>query len=334
MKKEYGVEQVGVWHALTGYWFGVEKDSELFYDQRENLTETNSGLYIPDGEKAYDFFCSWYTYLKSQGIDFVKIDGQGNTLEFCTGKKDCIITCRKLQAAADRAVHDCFGGNVINCMALNNVNIYHRPYTALSRNSDDFLPKKPESFLSHILQNAYNAVFHSNLFYCDYDMWQSYDVTAKVSSVLRAVSGGPVYVSDAAGETVDTYIRPLLDADGSVVLCDDCALPAADQLFEDPRDGILRLINKKGSGYVMAVFNLSGEKKKTSIRPEEWEGAYAAYGYFSKTFYTAFPLVLELAGFDAEILNFYPIEDGMICVGDLNNYISVGGQKRLSVDRL
>lgn len=334
MKCEYGVERVGVWHALTGYWFGVEKDSELFHAQKENLTETNSGLYVPDGEKAYDFFCSWYDYLKSQGIDFVKIDGQGNSLEFYSGKKDCIPSCCDLQVAVDRAVHDCFGGNVINCMAMNNVNVHHRPYTALSRNSDDFLPKKPESFISHIMQNAYNAVFHSNLFYCDYDMWQSYDATAKISSVLRAISGGPVYLSDAVGETTDEYISPFLDSNGRLILCDDCALPMTEHLFENPQNGVLKLINKKGNGYVVAVFNLSGEKRTATVCPDVPECAYAAYGYFAEKFYPSLPLTLELDGFDAEILNFYPVEDGAIYVGDLTKYISAGGARKLSVDTL
>ncbi|MBE5039399.1 Sip1-related alpha-galactosidase [Ructibacterium gallinarum] len=334
MKREYGVEQVGVWHALTGYWFGIAKDSELYYAQKDRLTETNSGLFLPDGEKAYDFFCDWYKYLKEQGIDFVKIDGQGNSLEFYSGKKDCISICRSLQIAADQAVHDCFEGNVINCMAMNNINVHHRPYTSLSRNSDDFYPQNPESFITHIMQNAYNAVFHSQLFYCDYDMWQSYDVTAKISSVLRAISGGPIYLSDEVGKTCDTYIAPFLDKDGNVILCDDCALPAIENLFEDSKTGILRLCNKKGNGYVMAVFNLTHEKKSTTIYSEGWEGEYVAYGFFGKKFYSVLPLTLEIDGFDAEILNFYPVEDGKIHVGDLNKYISVDGRNEICVSAL
>lgn len=334
MKREYGVERVGVWHALTGYWFGVEKGSELFEAQREALTETNSGLFVPDGEKAYGFFCSWYAYLREQGIDFVKIDGQGNALEFYSGKKDCIQRCRALQAAVDRAVRDCFGGNAINCMGMHNVNAHHRPYTALSRSSDDFLPQKPESFLPHIMQNAYNAVFHSDLFWCDYDMFQSYDVTAKISAVLRAVSGGPVYLSDAAGKTDTTYIAPFLGSGGSLVLCDGCALPAKEHLFENPQDGVLKLINRRGDGYVMAVFNLSKQTQTVSVCPDGLEEGYAAYGYFSKKFYPALPLTLELDGFDAELVNFYPVKDGAVFVGDFTKYISAGGREKRFVDAL
>lgn len=334
MKREYGVEHVGVWHALTGYWFGIEKDSEVYCEQRQNLIETNSGLYIPDGEKAYDFFCAWYEYLKAQGIDFVKIDGQGNILEYYKGQKDCVAKCRALQAAADRAVHDCFDGNVINCMAMNNINVQNRPYTALSRNSDDFLPRKPESFLSHILQNAYNAVFHSQLFYCDYDMWQSYDVTAKISSVLRAISGGPVYLSDAVNQTEDIYVKPLLDGGDKLILCDGCALPMEEHLFNDPRNGILKLINKKKNGYVVAVFNLSDREKTTTVCPEDLQCDYVAYKYFAQKFEKDLPLRLELEAFDAEIINFYPVTDGVIEVGDLTKYISAGGSDKRSVDAL
>lgn len=334
MKQDYGIEKVGVWHALTGYWFGVEKDSELFYEQRDNLREASTGVYIPDGEKAYDFFCSWYGYLKSQGIDFVKIDTQGNGLEFSMGQQDCMEFVRNLQRATDKAVYDCFDGNVVNCMGMNNINVYNRPYTALSRNSDDFYPNKPESFISHIMQNAYNAVFHSNLFYCDYDMWHSYGVTAKNSSVLRAISGGPIYMSDAVGKTTDEYIKPMLDNNGDLILCDDCALPTAEHLFKNPQNDVLKLINRKGDGYVMAVFNLSKERKKITVSLDEFEKNYVAYCYFGKKFYTDLPLVIELDGADSEIINFYPVNDGNICVGDLDKYISAGGENVLAINSL
>ena len=331
IKSEYGVEKVGVWHALTGYWFGIEKGSELFYEQKDNLIETNMGVVIPDGEKAYNFFSKWYEYLKMQGVDFVKIDGQGNTLEFYSGEKDCIEKIRKVQEAADRAVEDYFGGNVINCMALNNLNVQNRPFTSLSRSSDDFLPKKPESFIFHIMQNTYNAVFQSDLFYCDYDMWQSYDVTAKISSLLRAVSGGPIYLSDGVGLTDNTYIKPLVDAEGRLIMCDDCAIPMREHLFDNPRGGILKLINKKKDGYVIAVFNLSNERRKVSVDTAFLKGDYVSYTYFQKKFYKDKLYSFEIDAFDAEIINLYKVENGSIYIGDMAKYISVGGQNKIEI---
>ncbi len=271
LKKEYNVEAVGVWHSLTGYWYGVEKESELFQSQKDNLAETNSGWYIPDGSKAYRFFHTWHLYLKEQGVDFVKIDTQGNTFEFLRGEKDCIKKCIEIQMAADRSAYEVFGDNVINCMGMSNLNAHYRPYTAVSRSSDDFYPEKPESFSSHIIQNVYNSVFLDHLFFCDFDMWWTSGEVAKQSCILRAISGGPVYVSDKIGETNEKYLKALLDSKGNLTLCNHAALPVEDCLFENPVGEVLKLYNRTDSKCIVAVFNLSEQEKSFDLEASDFQ---------------------------------------------------------------
>ena len=126
----------------------------------------------------------------------------------------------------------------------------------------------------------------------------------------------------------------MLDNNGDLILCDDCALPTAEHLFKNPQNDVLKLINRKGDGYVMAVFNLSKERKKITVSLDEFEKNYVAYCYFGKKFYTDLPLVIELDGADSEIINFYPVNDGNICVGDLDKYISAGGENVLAINSL
>lgn len=258
LKEEYGVQKVGVWHSFTGYWYGIAKESPIYHEEKSRLLETNSGDLIPDPEQAYDFFCDWYQYLKAQGVDFVKIDTQGNGLEFMKGKKDCVQLAAILQEAVDRAAADYFGGNVINCMGMGNWNAHNRPYSVLSRNSDDFFPDKPESFREHLEQNVYNAVFHGNLFYCDFDMWWTEHADAKKSSILRLISGGPVYVSDAVGHTDAAILHTLMDEKGRVMMCDDIPLPTQDCLFG--HTGLIKVKNCCGGRNVLAVFNLTDQE--------------------------------------------------------------------------
>lgn len=306
LKEEYGVEAVGVWHALTGYWYGIEKNSDLA--RQVELEQTNAGWLIPNADSAYQFFHKWHTYLKEQGVDFLKIDTQGNVLEFLVGKKDALAKAIQIQKDADRSVNDVFGGNVINCMGMNNINAHYRPYTALSRNSDDFFPHKEGSFYKHLVQNAYNAVFHGCLFHCDYDMWWTNHDTAKQNSILRAVSGGPVYVSDRVGDTKAEYLRLSVKADGWVDLCDAPALPTADCLYQNPDEGVLKLYNTRGDVGVVAVFNLSEKEQTVAVSPRDFlgAGAYTVAGFYSEITDETGEAKITLPAGDGEIFYFYP----------------------------
>jgi len=265
IKKEYGVKYVGVWHAFTGYWFGVEKDSEVYREQKENLEETCSGLIIPAGEyeKAYAFYHAWHSYLADQGVDFLKVDTQGNALEFLKDMPGAIAKVATLHEALEQSVLECFGGAMINCMGMDNLNGFNRRYSSVLRSSGDFFPDKVDGFRSHIEQNSYNAVFSSQLYYCDFDMWWTRHSQAKQSSVLRKISGGPIYVSDKVEDTQAEYLKQLLNEDGSITRYEDVAKPTLDCLFG--YDKILKLFNKKGSTYLVAVFNMSEEEATTTI---------------------------------------------------------------------
>ena len=90
-----------------------------------------------------------------------------------------------------------FDGAVINCMGMAAENMFSRPQTAVARNSDDFMPKREDGFAEHLLQNAYNTPYQGELYVCDWDMfWTSHEDGLR-HSLLRAISGGPVYFSKA-----------------------------------------------------------------------------------------------------------------------------------------
>lgn len=81
-------------------------------------------------------------------------------------------------------------------------------------------------------------------------------------ALLRAISGGPVYVSDRVGETDPEVLKPLACGDGRLLMMDRSARPTADCIFRDPRQGgVLKLHNVGpwGSGKAggIAVYNLT-----------------------------------------------------------------------------
>ncbi len=253
LKSKYGLSYVGVWHSMTAYWYGVEKDSPLFSDVSAELTQTDSDWYIPVGEDAYTFFNRWHKYLRNQGVDFLKIDTQGNVFEFLRGRKGCPGDCISTHLAVERSANEVFGGRVINCMAAQNINLHFHPYTQVVRSSDDFYPNVPESFSQHIIQNIYNSVFLSDLFCCDFDMWWTHNSVVEPSFILRLMSGGPVYVSDELGMTEEKYLKEF----DRIKKCNNVARPARKYLFSNPEGGLFEIENNICGQAVLAVFNLS-----------------------------------------------------------------------------
>ena len=65
-------------------------------------------------------------------------------------------------------------------------------------------------------------------------MWWTDDTQAQKNSLLRAVSGGPIYVSDEIGRSRAEVLKPLAFDDGKILRCDRCGLPSLDCLTSDP----------------------------------------------------------------------------------------------------
>ncbi|MBQ7301699.1 MAG: hypothetical protein IJW77_17875 [Clostridia bacterium] len=294
IKEEYGIEKVGIWHTLQAFWDGIDPASTLAQELSDALVMTASGKLIPalDEDGAARFWDAWYSYLAECGIDFVKVDNQSSLPMQLTGTCPTPEGCRAAHAHLERAVDKYFDGIIINCMGMDMENVLSRPRSAVSRNSDDFYPTHERGFIKHLYQNAYNAVWHSHLYCCDYDMWWSdHPESAVQSGVLRAVSGSPVYVSDKIGETNRENILPLLDDDGSLMRCEGAAVPTRDCLYTDcAKEGkLLRICNYAGENFTVAAFNVSeGEITDTvdfgSIPGISEECEYIAYEYFSKTY--------------------------------------------------
>ena len=61
-------------------------------------------------------------------------------------------------------------------------------------------------------------------------MYWSSNHDDKQSAVLRSVSGGPIYISDAPGNTNAANVWPLIYSDGTIIRCEarqtDGGLPA------------------------------------------------------------------------------------------------------------
>ncbi|KAK4404152.1 putative galactinol--sucrose galactosyltransferase 6 [Sesamum angolense] len=227
-KEKYGLKYVYVWHAIIGYWGGVrpgvkemeEYESTLRYPkvckavmEHEPGWKTDpialQGVGLVNPKKAYKFYNELHSYLASAGA---------------------------LDASVARNFPD---NGCIACMSHNLESLYCSKQTAIVRASDDFFPRNPVSHTIHIAAVAYNSLFLGEFMLPDWDMFHSLHPAANYHGSARAISGGPIYVSDEPGKHDFDILRKLVLPDGSILRARLPGRPTKDCLFFDPaRDGV------------------------------------------------------------------------------------------------
>lgn len=328
------ISWIGVWHALGGYWGGIEPGSRAAFAQAGHLRETKTGklLPAPQAEAGYGFYRDWYEYLRSEGIDFVKVDGQSAVKNYYANDIPVCRAARETHRALEGAAAAYMNGCLINCMGMGMENIMGRQGSALSRNSDDFVPDNPDGFAEHLMQNAYNAPYHDMFYYCDWDMFWTFHPDAQKHAVLRAVSGGPVYFSDRIGDTDRDAVMPLVYGDGRILRMDRAAEPAPDCLFCDPMaEGAVKLTNLADCGIegqkggAVAVYNLTGKKVQARVQAGDIHdlpaGEYLCYDWLRrKRAENIDRIPLEKGEFSLYL--FVPLKDRTAVLGLTQKFIS------------
>lgn len=262
--KEAGIRNVGIWFPTTGYWFGVEPGSGMEREFADDLCTAPDGRRIVKSELPHT--ARWFGALcgkaKSWGADFVKIDNQG-CQQFYREVGAIGKTARAVQTGIETAVAEHFGGAVINCMGMPSECMFNRHDSAVSRCSDDFMPENREWFTKNILQCAYNGILQGQFYVNDWDMWWTDDGQAEKNSLCRAISGGPIYVSDKLGRTNPEILKPLCLSDGRILRPDESATPTADCLTTDPRTSgkPFKVRNRAGNAGLLEAFNLDREER-------------------------------------------------------------------------
>ncbi|KAK7365193.1 hypothetical protein VNO80_14059 [Phaseolus coccineus] len=113
----------------------------------------------------------------------------------------------------------------------------------------------------HMVHCAYNSLWMGNFIQPDWDMFQSTHPCAAFHAASRAISGGPIYISDTVGNHNFELLKTLVLPDGSILRCEHYALPTRDCLFADPlHDGktMLKIWNLNKYTGVLGVFNCQG----------------------------------------------------------------------------
>ncbi|EOA20025.1 hypothetical protein CARUB_v10000299mg [Capsella rubella] len=276
-KEKHGLKYVYVWHAITGYWGGVRPGEEYgsvmkYPNATKGVVEndptwktdvlTLQGLGLVNPKKVYKFYNELHSYLADAGVDGVKVDVQCILETLGGGLGGRVELTRQFHQALDASVAKNFPDNgCIACMSHNTDALYCSKQAAVIRASDDFYPRDPVSHTIHIASVAYNSVFLGEFMQPDWDMFHSVHPAAEYHASARAISGGPLYVSDAPGKHNFELLRKLVLPDGSILRCRLPGRPTRDCLFTDPtRDGVslLKIWNMNKYTGVLGVYNCQG----------------------------------------------------------------------------
>jgi len=355
-KQEFGVEAFLVWHSIVGYWGGVDGKRLTGYGVLDQTRQFGEGVltHVPTFNHLWwgnvvgfvpcqyirAFFEDYHRALAAQGVDGVKVDSQAVLESVVQGQGGRVPVTRAYRDALEASTVEHFRGRLINCMSNAQETWYGSPASTLIRSSIDFFPTRPETHGMHLYANAQVGLWFGEFMHPDWDMFQSGHAWGAYHAAARAVSGGPVYVSDKPGTHDFAVLRKLVCSDGTVLRCDGVARPTLDVLCIDPTRGEkpLKVWNRSGAAGVVGVFNAThdthgqscgevrGEIGPSNV-PGFTHGDYALYSHNEKSLEVLpgaarRPVTLRERGF--ELFTMVPVERGFAPIGLADKLNSAG----------
>ncbi len=355
-KERFRVRRFFVWHALMGYWGGLDEETLANYEPRTvarnfgpgilamdptwNVRPWGSTVGVPSAEKVGAFYDDYHRRLAAQGVDGVKVDNQAMLEAVSAGQGGRVALARVFRAALERSTTRHFGRRLINCMSCTMEAAYLAAESTLLRTSDDFYPARPETHGAHVLNNAHTSLWFGEFVWPDWDMFQSAHAAGAFHAAARAVSGGPVYVSDKPGEQDFALLRKLVLSDGTVLRADGPGRPTRDCLFVDPQreEVLLKVFNRNRDGGIVGLFNVQhrperNERKTIAgrVAPRDVAGlageVFAAYAHARGRVWRCGrdeATTVELGELEWELVSFAPLENGFAVLGLSDKFNSTG----------
>lgn len=347
LRSDDGIRWLGLWHHTSGYWGGLSEDND-FGELDEHLTKLPSGTYLnkPTADSADAFYDAYIGSAREYGFDFVKIDDQSHTTEFYRDTENAAEATTFSMQALQRAVskHDL---PLINCMAHNSICIFNTLHSNVTRCSIDYFFGKLSSAKSHIWQSYQNMIWFGHTVWGDHDMFHSSDPhCGRLMAISKAMSGAPVYMSDAPEDLVDDFITPLCFNDGKLLRPLAPAIPLPESLWIDPmqEEKPYRVIAPLSYGAVAIVnYNLV-DKDESTIRGYVHAEDYCDAGHMIQPYAGKWDMPpeglflydwhkqtgqimdgsyeFELTNFDDRLLYLIPIVNGWAVVGPTDKYLA------------
>lgn len=342
----------GLWLNMQGFWDGVHPEHRL-EALREHLCFRDNidiwragrikrmGLPAGPGLAATAFYDAFIGAAREQGFDFVKVDNQAGNLSRYVGAPQAVASSaanhQALEAAAARHMD-----GLVNCMAHNALCTFNTRLSAVTRCSEDYVVGSLPRARRHLHNSYANMPWLGQTVWGDHDMFHSDDATSgEIMAVSKALSGGPVYLSDAPDRFVAERVWPLCYADGELLRPAAPATPLAEDLWVDPigTAAALRVVAPLAGGAVaFAIYNLTEPEQPvaTELRPEHVTEAAALldesgrreasdwvlHDWFGgKAWRWRGPEAVRLPGFGHRLLLACPLRAGWAVLGRADKFL-------------
>ena len=355
-KQRFGVRRVMVWHALLGYWGGLSAQAFPSHGVRDVPKSFSPGLLaqqprwnvwpwgaligVPAADAFQGFYDGWHRRLAAQGVDGVKVDAQGLLEAVSTGQGGRVVLAAAARQALEASTRQHFQGRLINCMACTQEVLYQSAEGSVLRTSDDFFPDRPASHGQHLHVNAVAGLWLGEFMLPDWDMFHSQHPRGAFHAAARAISGGPVYVSDKPGAHDAKLLRKLVLSDGTVLRADGPGRVSPDSLYTNPlhEPVLLKVFNHNRDGAAVGLFHVhDGDAPLTGhVGPADAPGLdsnrrHIAWAHQSGRLWCcqAEPqaaFTLPAGGW--ELVTLAPVEQGLAIIGLADKFNSAGAITR------
>lgn len=343
-KKEDKIKWMGLWYNFCGYWMGISPENDFPEKIKETLYSYNGSMLPGKSKENIGTFYQYYIgTLKDYGFDFLKIDNQSFLLPLYMGNTEVIRQAKACNLALEEQTHNQQVG-LMNCMAQNILNIDHTQYSNLARVSIDYKKYDEDMAKSHLFQSYTNTLLQGQTVWPDHDMFHSSDtICGSLMARSKAISGGPVYLSDSPVDFVKENILPLIDEEGRIFRPEAPAIPTPESVITNPlKDGkAYRVFAPTGNEAVSLIcYNLntspSCHQVETTISPADYSLRETMSGktapraerilLYDWEKQTAEVLTADkqiaLEGFTDRLFHLCPIRNGWAVVGIQEKFLS------------
>jgi len=355
MRKPHQITWMGLWLNMNGHWRGVHLQNALggLNEHLRSVTWPRLGplmkatALVPKQGMlhSFAFFDAMIGAARKAGFDFVKVDNQARSLWAYRGTQQPVVCATENSQALEAACARHMDG-LINCMAHNSVCIFNTRISVVTRCSEDYRLDDLARARRHLHNSYGNIPWLGQTVWGDHDMFHSNDpVCGRVMAVSKALSGGPVYLSDDPSSFAPEHIWPLCYGDGELLRPLAPAAPLPESLFLNPyeeREAFRVIAPLPNKSAAVAAYNLTEPEAPVHgvvsakdyahagamIQPKTGMWAPPEEGLLLYDWYPeeAMPLQEEyqftLEGFGDRLFLLCPIRSGWSVIGRADKFLS------------
>ncbi|MEG1071072.1 MAG: Sip1-related alpha-galactosidase [Akkermansia sp.] len=342
------IKWFGLWHCYHGLWGGINRQNDFSSELNKGFIDNGSALFPGKTQRdAQRFYDAYMDSVQKYGFNFVKIDVQCEYLKHTRGQANPAMMNRWCTQALENScrLHKL---SLLNCMALNPVSPFHTKYSNITRCSLDYHLGDANHAKSHIYQSFQNTLWLGQSVWPDHDMFHSSDpMCGRLMAVSKALSGGPVYLSDAPEQFKTENIWPLVLSDGRILRPLAPAVPTPDSTFinvfdtQQPYKVIAPLpnqsaaiasynLNTNPNTMVNGVITMADYQSRNLMDKESppsiAQGSVAVYDFYAGRGTTlknsSSSLPQQIAGFSDRLHLLVPIKNGWAVIGRSDKFLS------------